>query len=441
MSGKSNKSCWEAARRVLVGGVNSPVRSFKAVGQSPIFAERGKGPYLWDVEGKRYLDLVASWGALILGHNHPAVVRAAEQAIHQGITFGTPTPAETELAQMIVQAVPSVEQVRFVCSGTEAVMSALRLARAATGRSKVLKFQGGYHGHSDGLLSSSGSGLATLGLPDSPGVPASAARETLTVPFNDPAAVRQAVRRRGKELAAILVEPVQANFGVIPPEPGFLETLRELADRSGILLIFDEVITGFRVGYNGAQRRFGVRPDLTVLGKVIGGGFPIGAYGGPKRLMKWVAPAGPVYQAGTLAGHPVAMAAGLAALKVLQAEGVYETLENLGGRLEQGLLEQGAGAGVPVTVNRVGGLLSLFFTDKPVRSSAEVKRSRTAAYPAYFRKMLAEGVYLPPSPFEGWFLSAAVGEKEIAELIRAHGAALDAISARGGPASGGRRSR
>lgn len=416
----TNEQCWEEAQRYLVGGVNSPVRSFRGVGRRPFFVDRGAGSYLWDVEGRRYLDLVGSWGALILGHRHPEVMRAAEEALRRGTSFGTPTPQETALAREITRAIPSMQQVRFVSSGTEGVMSAVRLARAATGRSKILKFDGGYHGHLDALLTKAGSGMATLGLPSSPGVPAEVTQDTVTAPFNDLGEVERAIRRHGKDLACVLVEPVLANIGVILPTPGFLQGLRKLTRRAKALLIFDEVITGFRVGYGGAQRLFGIEPDLTVLGKVIGGGFPIGAYGGGRRWMRWVAPSGPVYQAGTLAGHPVAMAAGLATLAVLRRPETYAGLDLMGRTLRTGLVLLAQKQGIQVTVNQLGGLLSLFFTDGPVRDRSGAERADARAYARYFRGMLARGIYLPPSPFEAWFLSTAFGTRELRVTHQAH---------------------
>ncbi len=416
----TNASCWRQAKRYLVGGVNSPVRSFKAVGAGPFFVDRGDGPYLWDVEGRKLLDYVGSWGALILGHRHPAVLKAVQEGLKRGTTFGTPTPWETALALEITRAMPAIEQIRFVSSGTEAAMSAIRLTRAATRRRKILKFDGSYHGHADALLTRAGSGMATLGIPASPGVPPQVTEDTLTVSFNDLKAVHQAVRRHGRQLACVIVEPVMANAGVIPPEPGFLKGLRVLTAKHGILLIFDEVITGFRVGYKGAQGLFGVRPDLTTLGKVIGGGFAIGAYGGPARLMKLVAPQGKVYQAGTLAGHPIAMAAGLATLRVLRRSKGYERLDEAGGELAEGLRAISAQAGIPVVVTQAGSLVSLFFTKRPVRSAADARRADCRRYARYFRGMLSQGIYLPPSPFEAWFVSTAHGKREIEKTLEAH---------------------
>lgn len=416
----TNASCWNEAKRYLAGGVNSPVRSFKAVGRTPLFIDRGQGPYLWDVEGKKYIDYVGSWGALLLGHRHPEVLKGAQEALGRGTTFGTPTPQETDLARIISQALPSIEQIRFVTSGTEAVMSAIRLARAATGRRKILKFDGGYHGHCDSLLTKAGSGMATLGIPASAGVPKNVTQDTHTVSFNDIDQATKVIRRFGRELACVLVEPILANVGVIPPQSGFLRALRRMTKEKGILLIFDEVISGFRVAYGGAQTLYGVKPDLTTLGKIIGGGFPVGAYGGSRKLMSLVAPSGPVYQAGTLAGHPVAMAAGLATLNVLRRPGTYERLEKQGMQLREGLLGAARKAGVSMAVNQVGSLLSLFFCEAEVRTALEVKNSCTSRYARYFRAMLARGIYLPPSAFESWFLSTAHGEKEIAATLRAH---------------------
>ncbi len=423
----TNVACWKEAQKYLVGGVNSPVRSFRAVGGRPFFVDRGQGAYLWDVEGNRYLDYVGSWGALILGHRHPDLLSAVEQALARGTTFGTPTPWEARLAREISRAIPSMEQVRFVSSGTEAVMSAVRLARAATGKRKILKFDGAYHGHSDALLTKAGSGMATLGLPGSPGVPRPVTEDTITVPFNDLERAEKAVRRHRGEFACVLVEPVFANIGVIPPADGFLQGLRRLTKREKIVLIFDEVITGFRVGYGGAQGLYGVRPDLTLLGKVIGGGFPIGAYGGSRRLMQLVAPVGPVYQAGTLAGHPVAMAAGLATLSVLRRPGVYPRLDRAGRDLRKGLLDGAETAGVSLTVHQVGGLLSLFFSGREIRTGAQAKAADARRYARYFRGMLARGIYLPPSAYEAWFLSTAHGKLEIEKTIRAHAAVLKGL--------------
>ncbi len=424
---QTNARCWSEAQKYLVGGVNSPVRSFRGVGGRPFFVRRGQGPYLWDVEGKRYVDYVGSWGALILGHRPPSVIAAAQKALQRGTIFGTPTPDETELAKEISCAIPSIEQVRFVSSGTEAVMSAVRLARAVTGRTKIVKFDGGYHGHSDALLSKAGSGLATLGLPASAGVPKAVARDTLTVGYNDLSAVRKLFAREGRKIACLLVEPAGANIGVLSPEPGFLKGLRAITRKYGALLIFDEVITGFRLSYGGAQRLYGVKPDLTTLGKIIGGGFPAAAYGGPRKFMKQVAPLGPVYQAGTLSGHPVAMAAGLATLKALRKPGLYAQLEKNAQTLKKGLEKISREAGVAVTVCRAGSLLTLFFIKGSVRDAAGARRADAKKYARYFQAMLTQGIYLPPSAYEAWFVSAAHGKKEIEMTLNAHKKALQGI--------------
>lgn len=403
----------------MPGGVSSPVRAFRAVGGSPPFLVRGQGAYVEDVEGHRYVDLVNSWGAVILGHAHPAVVEAAQQAVADGSSFGAPTPWEVEFCERVCEAVPSVQVVRLVNSGTEAVMSALRVARAATGREGVVKFDGGYHGHADALLVRAGSGVATFELPDSAGVPPAAVRSTFSLPYNDLDAARALFERRGHQVAAILVEPVAGNMGTVPPHPGFLEGLRELADRYGALLVFDEVITGFRLRYGAVQDRFGVRADLTCLGKVIGGGFPLAAYGGRADLMRQVAPDGPVYQAGTLSGNPVAVRAGLATLRRLEDGAVYARLEHYGRQLEDGLRQAAEEAGLPVTVNRVGSMLTVFFTDRPVVDYATARSSDPGRFARFFHAMLRRGVYLPPSPFEAWFLSAAHGDREVERVLQA----------------------
>ncbi len=412
------------AQQFIPGGVNSPVRAFRAVGGIPRFMQRGSGARVWDVDGNEYLDCVGSWGPLILGHARREVIEAACETARLGTTFGAPTEQEVRLARAIAEALPSVELVRLVNSGTEAVMSAVRLARAHTGRTKVVKFEGGYHGHSDGLLAQAGSGLATLSLPGSPGVPAAWAAETLVLPYNDALAVEQAMQARGHEIACLLVEPVAGNMGVVPPAPGFLEALRRATREAGALLIFDEVITGFRVHYRGAQTLYGVQPDLTVLGKIIGGGFPIGAFGGSRAIMELLAPTGPVYQAGTLSGNPVACAAGLATLRLLADEQPYSELDRRGVALAEGLREAAADAGVAVTINRVGSMLTLFFCAGPVTDYRSALASDTKRYAAFFQAMLARGVYLPPSQFEAVFLSAAHTDDDVARICRAAGEAL-----------------
>jgi glutamate-1-semialdehyde 2,1-aminomutase len=417
-------AAFAAAERVLPGGVDSPVRAFKSVGGGPVFIERGQGAHLWDIDGNEYVDYVCSWGPLILGHAHPAVVEAVREAAGRGMSFGTPTLAETTLAEMIIEAMPSMEKVRLVSSGTEATMSAIRLARGFTGRDLLMKFDGCYHGHSDGLLVAAGSGAATFGTPSSPGVPKATAAATLVAPYNDLGAVEDLCRRHGNEIACIIVEPVGGNAGVIPPRPGFLAGLRSMCDRYRILLIFDEVITGFRVAYGGAQALYGVKPDLTTLGKIIGGGLPVGAYGGRAEVMAHLSPEGPVYQAGTLSGNPLATAAGIATLRELQKPGVYERLESLGARLSAGLAEAAGSAGVPVYLTRVGSMLGLFFTGSPVHTMADAARSDVDRFKRYFWAMLDRGVYLAPSQFEATFVSTAHSDEDLARTIAAAREAL-----------------
>ncbi|HEX6617846.1 MAG TPA: glutamate-1-semialdehyde 2,1-aminomutase [Gemmatimonadales bacterium] len=409
------------ACRVLPGGVNSPVRAFRGVGGTPRFLARGAGAWVEDVDGNRYLDLVLSWGPLILGHAHPEVVEAVAEAAARGTTFGAPTELEVRLAERVVATFPSIEMVRFVSSGTEAAMSAVRLARAATGRRAIVKFEGCYHGHADPLLAAAGSGVATLGLPDSPGVTEGTVADTFTAPFNDLATVEALLAARQGEIAAVLVEPVAGNMGVVPPEPGFLEGLRAATRRAGALLVLDEVMTGWRVHPAGAQVRYGVQPDLTILGKVVGGGLPAAAYGGPRDLMEQIAPAGPVYQAGTLSGNPLAMAAGLATLDVLARPGIWERAERWAACAAEVLARGAARAGVPLRVQRVGTMLTPFFTDSTVTNYAEARRTDRAAYAAFFHAMLDAGVYLAPSAFEAAFTSAAHGEAELAAFEAAVG--------------------
>jgi glutamate-1-semialdehyde 2,1-aminomutase len=415
-----SEELFERARTLIPGGVNSPVRAFGGVGGTPVFADRGEGAYLIDVDGNRYVDLMQSWGALLFGHARPEIVEAATEAARRGTTFGAPTEGEVELAARIVEAVPSVERVRLVSSGTEAAMSAIRLARGATGRDLIVKFAGCYHGHSDALLAKGGgSGLATLGIPSSPGVTEGSARDTLTAPYNDLAAVRALFAERGTEIAVIAVEPVAANMGVVPPDPGFLEGLRELCDTHGALLFFDEVITGFRIAYGGAQSFFGVRPDLTALGKVMGGGFPCAAFGGRADLMELLAPTGPVYQAGTLSGNPVAVAAGIAALNLARAEDPYADLQATAAQLTEELAGAFAERAVPVAINRAGSLFSVFFTDREVRDFDGAAAAEHDRYGRLFHHLLERGVYLPPSGYELWTLSTTHGPDEVTQIVEA----------------------
>jgi len=416
---EKSKKRYQEAISYIPGGVNSPVRAFRSVGGNPVFAKAGKGAYLTDIDGNRYIDYICSWGPLILGHSDPDVVRAIEEMVELGTSFGVPTEIEVEMAKLVSEMVPSVEMVRMVNSGTEATMSAIRLARGFTKRNKILKFEGSYHGHSDSLLIKAGSGVATLGLPDSPGVPEGIASYTITVPYNDIESVELAFSRYGEELAAVIVEPIAGNMGVIPPLPNFLQSLRELTNKYGTVLIFDEVMTGFRVGPQSAQGLFGITPDLTTLGKIIGGGLPVGAYGGKKEIMNLIAPNGPVYQAGTLSGNPLAMAAGLATLKKLQQPDFYEKLEAVSKRLATGIKELANQYEIPITINRVGSMVGLFFTSEPVINYETAKKSDTNTFARYFRLMLENGVLLPPSQFEGMFVSIAHGEEEINKTLSA----------------------
>jgi len=417
----------DLARRYMPGGVSSPVRAFKAVGGDPPLIAYGQGPRVFDVDGNAYIDYVAAFGPLILGHAHPAVTAALAQAAQRGTAFGATTEPEVELARIICEAIPSIDLVRFVNSGTEATMSALRLARAFTGRDKIVKFEGCYHGHADGLLAKAGSGQATLGLPDSPGVPASYAAHTLVVPFNDKQALRFLFDEHPEEIAAVIVEPIAGNMGVVPPALGFLRRLRDLTRQNGSLLIFDEVITGFRLRYGGAQTMLGIQPDLTCLGKVIGGGLPVGAYGGRREIMEMVAPQGPVYQAGTLAGNPLAMAAGVATLRLLADDVAYQRLEASAVSLEDGLRRAAEETETPVRINRAASMLTVFFTAKPVTDFASARRSDTERYAAFFRQMLARGIFLPPSQFEAMFVSLAHGDDEIRQTIEAARESLASI--------------
>jgi len=424
----SRVELWERAQAVLPGGVNSPVRSFGSVGGEPFFVARGEGAWIEDSEGGRYLDYVLSWGPLILGHSHPAIVKALEGQLPLGTSFGAPTAGEVELGERVARLVPGVEMVRLVSSGTEATMSALRLARAYTGRTRFLKFTGCYHGHADPFLVSAGSGVATLGLPDSPGVPEAAVRDTTTLPFNDLNRVEELFRSEGDEIAAIFLEPVMGNSGLIPPVPGFLEGLRSLTERHGALLVFDEVMTGFRVGLGGAQERLGVIPDLTTLGKVIGGGLPVGAFGGRREIMMQVAPAGPVYQAGTLSGNPLATAAGNAQLAWLEEHDPYPELEAKGRTLVDGLLEIFRDAGVPASGNVLGSMWGIFLHPGPVHSFEDAKAADTGMFRKFHRAMLDRGIFLAPSPFEAGFLSVRHGVEEIEMTLRAAREAVELLA-------------
>jgi len=422
-----SQQLYAEARRYLPGGVDSPVRAFKAVGGEPLFMARARGSRIFDADGSEYIDYVGSWGPMILGHAHPQVVAAVREALEHGTSFGAPTERETVLARLICEALPSMDMIRFVNSGTEAAMSALRLARAFTGRDKVAKFAGCYHGHADGLLAEAGSGVATLGIPGSPGVPAATAGDTLVAPYNDIEAVGRIFERYPGEIAAVIVEPVAANMGVVPPLPGFLEGLRRLTTDHGALLVFDEVITGFRLGYGGAQGLFGIGPDLTCLGKVIGGGLPVGAYGGRRDVMEMIAPSGQVYQAGTLSGNPLAMAAGIETIRMLAQPEVYPRLENAGAALERGVMGALAKAKVPAQVSRMGSLLTVFFTQQRVVDYASASRADTAAFAVFHRAMLSRGIYWPPSQFEAAFVSTAHTIEDIRLTVEAIEGALKAV--------------
>jgi len=417
------------AQKILVGGVNSPVRAFRAVGGTPLIIDRAAGSCLWDADGREYIDYVCSWGALILGHAHPDVVAAIADQATRGTSYGMTSPLEIELGERVARAVPSIERMRFVSSGTEATMSAVRVARAFTKRDLILKFEGGYHGHADSFLVEAGSGLATLGISSSPGVPEALARLTLNAPYNDVAAVERVFAEHKGKIAAIIVEPVAANMGVVPPAPDFLPALRRITENAGAVLIFDEVITGFRLTYGGAQEVFNVHPDLTVLGKIIGGGLPVAAYGGRRDIMDTVAPLGPVYQAGTLSGNPLAMRAGLATLPLLQAPRFYPALDAKAARLAEGLSAALAEAGVPGKINVSGSLLTVFFTAAPVHDYAGAKKSDTARFAAFHREMLAQGILLPPSQFEALFVSAAHTDDDIDRTIAAARSSLQTIAA------------
>ena len=410
---------FEAALSLMPGGVNSPVRAFKAVGGHPIFIDRASGCLMYDADGNEYIDYVLSWGPMIAGHTHPAVTEALKEAVSRGTSFGAPTALEIELTRMVRDAFPSMELIRLVNSGTEATMSAIRLARAHTGRDKILKFEGCYHGHADSLLVKAGSGVATLGVPDSPGVPADFAKNTLTAPFNNFEAVKMIMENNGSDIACIIVEPVPGNMGVVPSADGFLRMLREITTQYGTLLIFDEVMSGFRVAYGGAQELYGITPDLTCLGKIIGGGLPVGAYGGRKEIMEKIAPSGPVYQAGTLSGNPLAMTAGIETLKILSQPGTYERLNRLSEQLSQGFSDAAKSAGATVYNTGVGSMVCTFFTEGPVTDYESAKKSDTVAFGKFFLAMLEEGIYLAPSQFEAIFLSIAHKEEHVEKTIRA----------------------
>ncbi len=424
-----SESLFARARAHIPGGVNSPVRAFRAVGGDPVFFERGEGPYLFDADGRRYVDYVGSWGPMIAGHAHPEVVRAVQDAAARGLGFGAPTAIETEMADTICTLMPAIEQVRMVNSGTEAAMSAIRLARGFTGRDTIIKFEGCYHGHADSLLVKAGSGALTLGVPTSPGVPADLAAHTLTLNFNDAAQVENAVAEYGDRIAAIIVEPVAGNMNCVPPMPGFLETLRRCCDANGSLLIFDEVMTGFRVALGGAQTLYGIKPDLTTLGKVIGGGLPVGAFGGRAEIMAHLAPLGPVYQAGTLSGNPVAMAAGLATLRLVQEDGFHTRLGSAAERLTAGLVQHARAAGIALASNQVGGMFGLFFSDEGTISKfSQVMACDQDRFVRFFHGMLREGVYLAPSAFEAGFVSAAHDEQAITATLEAAERVFAALS-------------
>lgn len=408
------------AKKVIPGGVNSPVRSFSGVGGTPVYFDRAQGAYVYDSENKRYIDYVGSWGPMILGHAHPAVIEAVKRTAEKGLSFGAPTEIETLMAQKICELVPSIEMVRMVSSGTEATMSAIRLARGFTGRDKIVKFEGCYHGHSDSLLVKAGSGALTFGVPSSPGVPAALAADTITLSYNDSDVVRSTFVELGEKIACIIVEPVAGNMNCIPPEPGFLQTLRAVCDQYGSVLIFDEVMTGFRVGLHGAQGLYGIKPDLTTLGKIIGGGLPVGAFGGSRKIMEYLAPLGPVYQAGTLSGCPVAMAAGLKTLELITVPGFYETLTTKTTQLLTGLQLAADQAGIPFTTNQVGAMFGLFFSEeKSISRFAQVMRCNQDRFKRFFHAMLDKGVYLAPSAFEAGFVSAAHSDADIQATVDA----------------------
>ncbi|MDY7032610.1 MAG: glutamate-1-semialdehyde 2,1-aminomutase [Thermodesulfobacteriota bacterium] len=419
MNTERSEALFKKAQRLIPGGVNSPVRAYKAVGGSPPFIKKARGARICDVDGNEFIDFVGSWGPMILGHAHPPIISALEKVMENGMSFGAPTGLEIELASLITEAVPSIDMVRMVSSGTEATMSAIRLARGCTNRSKIIKFEGCYHGHVDSLLVKAGSGATTFGIPDSLGIPEDFAKNTIALPFNNLVSVKDTVEEFGKDIAAIILEPIPGNMGVILPKHGFLEGVRELCNQYGIVLIFDEVITGFRVSFGGAQELYGVMPDLTCLGKIIGGGLPVGAFGGKREIMEKMAPLGPVYQAGTLSGNPLAMTAGIETLKTLSQSGVYEDLEMKGNALSKGIEKAASNAGVHVFSSMVGSMFTLFFTDGTVTDYTSAKMCDTNMFRKYFSTMLKEGIYLPPSQFESWFVSLAHTEGDIEKTIEA----------------------
>ncbi|AQR77619.1 glutamate-1-semialdehyde 2,1-aminomutase [Paenibacillus larvae] len=421
---RKSAEAFEEAKKVIPGGVNSPVRAFKSVGLTPLYIDHAKGSKVYDIDGNEFIDYVGSWGPLILGHAHPEVIAQIQDYAEKGTSFGAPTLIETEMARIVTERVPSVDIVRMVNSGTEATMSALRLARGYTKRNKIVKFEGSYHGHADSLLIKAGSGVATLGLPDSPGVPESVAVNTITVPYNDLDTLKEVFHTFGEDIAAVIVEPIAGNMGVVPPLPGFLQGLRDITEKYGSLLIFDEVMTGFRVHLNCAQGLFGITPDLTCLGKVIGGGLPVGAYGGKREIMERIAPSGPIYQAGTLSGNPLAMIAGYTTLRLLGEPGVYEELERKSSKLEEGFAQNAREAGIPCTINRVGSMVCPFFTDQRVINYETAKTSDLNRFTSYFARMLDYGVSAAPSQFEGMFVSLAHTDEDIDATIEANRQAL-----------------
>lgn len=427
MQHQNSKALYKQALDIIPGGVNSPVRACKSVGADPVFIDRAIGCFLYDADGNRYIDYVGSWGPMILGHRPAVLIESIVQVLDRGTSFGAPTDLEVELARLIIDAVPSVEMIRMVNSGTEATMSAIRLARGFTGRDLIIKFDGCYHGHADTLLVEAGSGVATLGIPGSPGVPKSVVDHTLSVPYNDIDGIRQVMAERGNAVAGIIVEPIAGNMGLVAPAAGFLETLREVTEKHGSLLIFDEVMTGFRVAYGGAQSLYGILPDITTFGKIIGGGLPVGAYGGRKEIMEQIAPQGPVYQAGTLSGNPVAMTAGITTLKEIGKSGFYNMLDEKAARLEAGLAAAAKHTGIPIAMARVGSMMGLFFTDRPVNNFSDAKTSDLTRFAAYYNEMRERGIYLAPSQFEALFVSSAHNIEHIDETVAAAAAAFEQL--------------